>query len=113
VVFISFKRVLFSVPLEQLNLKTESLRFAAPGAHTPQINGQLACHSHDRFFPCGTCGQCTLGQDLPPFDDWLVVRLEADQSPSQLHQGSAQARVAVFGHAALQPSIATGVFART
>ena len=41
----------------------------------------------------------------------LVVRLEADQSPGQFHQGSAQTRIAVFGHAALQPRIAATVFA--
>jgi len=33
------RRVLLSVPLEQLNLKAESFRFASPGAHKPQING--------------------------------------------------------------------------
>src|SRR6267143_3622576 len=108
----------FSVPLEQLNLKTESFRFTSPGAHTPQIDGQLACHSHNSFFAGSSGGnrasavRTAFGQDLPPFDDRLVVGLEADQSPGQLHQGSAQARVTVFGHAALQPGIATRVLAR-
>jgi hypothetical protein len=37
-------------PSFQLNHQTESLRFAAPGAHAPQINGQLPRHSYDRFF---------------------------------------------------------------
>src|SRR5882762_8188310 len=108
----------FSVPLEELNLKTESLRFASPGAHTPQIDGQLACHRHNSFFAGSSGGnrasalRTAFGKDLPPFDDRLVIRLEADQSPGQFHQGSAQAWVTVFGHAALQPGIATRVLAR-
>src|SRR5882724_2488078 len=112
-----FKRVLLSVPLEQLNDQTESFRFAAPGAHSPQIDGQLASYSHDGFFARRSGGNRTsavrtaFGQDLPPFAYWFVIGLEADQSPSQLHQGSAQARVAMLGHAALQPRITTGVFA--
>ena len=49
-IFIFSKRVSpFSVLLEQLNLQTESFRFAAPGAHSPQINGQLTGHSHNGF----------------------------------------------------------------
>src|SRR5437867_13124466 len=43
-------RVLLSVPLEQLNLETEDFWFAAPGAHAPQINGQLPRHRYDSFF---------------------------------------------------------------
>ena len=47
---LSLGRVLLSVPLEQLKDQTESLRFAAPGAHAPQINGQLPRHRYDSFF---------------------------------------------------------------
>jgi len=50
---LSLGRVLLSVPLEQLNEQTESLRFAAPGAHAPQINGQLPRHRYDSFFARG------------------------------------------------------------
>jgi len=39
--------------------------------------------------------------------------LEADQSPSQFHQGSSESGVAVFSHAALQSRIAAAVFAGT
>ena len=111
--FIFSKRVLLSVPLEQLNHQTESFGFAAPGAHAPKIDGQLTGHRHDGFFAGRSGDQCAFGQDLPPFAHRLVIGLEADQSPSQLHQGSAHAWVAMLGHAALQPRIATGVFART
>ena len=112
VVFYLLKRVLLSVPLEQLNDQTDCFGCAAPGADSPQINRQLARHRHDGFFARGSSGQRSFGQDLSPFYDWFVVRLEADQSPGQFHQGSSQARVAMFGHATLQPGVATGVFAR-
>ncbi len=64
------------------------------------------------FLRAAPVASAPLARICSPFDDRLVVRLEADQSPSQLHQGGAQARIAVFSHAALQPRITTAVFAR-
>ena len=52
-------------------------------------------------------------QDVSPFDDGAVVRLEAHQAPGGLDQGGAQPRVALFSHAALQGGLAAAVFART
>jgi hypothetical protein len=65
VVFISSRRVLLSLfPSFQLNLQTESLRFTAPGAHTPQIDGQLACHSYDRFLRAAPVAKAPLAKIL-------------------------------------------------
>ena len=64
------------------------------------------------FLRAAPVASAPLARILPPFHDRLVMGLEADQSPSQLHQGSSQARITVFGHAALQPRIAAAVFAR-
>jgi hypothetical protein len=48
------RRVLLSVPLEQLNLKTEDFWFAALRAHPPQIDSQLPGYRHDGFFAGST-----------------------------------------------------------
>ena len=76
-----FKRVLLSVPLEQLNDQTESLGFTSPSAYAPQINGQLPRHCYDGFFARGAGSKRTFGQEPLPFEDWFVVGLEADQPP--------------------------------
>ena len=70
-----------SVPLEQLNDQTESFGFAAPGAHAPQINGQLACHRNDGFLARSPSGQRTFSEGCSPFYNWFVIELEADQAP--------------------------------
>src|SRR5882724_7806401 len=65
-----------SVPLEQLNDQTESLRFAAPGAHAPQINGQLTCYRNDGFLAGRAGSQRAFGEGCSPFYNWFVIGLE-------------------------------------
>ena len=60
---------------------------------------------------CDRSGEGTFSEDLSPFHDRFVIGLEPNQTPGQFHQRSAQTRIAVFGHAALQSRIAAGVFA--
>jgi hypothetical protein len=73
----------------------------------------LAGQSDDGFFALGPGGELTFSQALFPFTHRSVAGLEADHSPGQFNQRSAQARVTVFGHAALHSSVATAVFAGT
>ncbi len=90
--------------------EAEISRLELAGAQAPEVDRELARDRHDRFLSGRASGKGAFGQDLAPFYDRFVGGLEADQTPGSLDQRGSQARVAMFGHAALHPSVATGVF---
>src|SRR5205823_4090522 len=61
------------------------------------------------FLARGACGEGSFSEDLSPFYNRFVIGLEADQTPGQFHQRSAQARIAMFGDATLQARVAATV----
>src|SRR5438067_13934260 len=71
----------------------------------------LAGHGHDGFLARRPSGEGTFSKDRSPFYNRFVIGLEADQTPGEFHQRSAQARIAMFGHATLQAAVAATVFA--
>src|SRR6266404_2825741 len=106
---------LLSVPLELTLLKAQAeLLWAKPaGADPPQVHGKLTRHGDDGLFARGPGGQSAFGQNSSPFHDRFVIGLEADQPPGQFHQRRSQPRVAVLGHAALEPGVTATVFSGT
>jgi len=94
-----------------LSLQPEGGGLDPAGAQAPEVDCQLPGHRHDRFLARGPGGERAFGQDSSPFHNRPVLGLEADHPPGQLDQGGPQPRVAVLGHASLEPGLATGVFA--
>src|SRR5260370_11726090 len=97
----------------KLEVKAQLLRAEPAGADAPQIDRQLACDGNDGFFARRTGSERATPQHLFPFEDRLVIRLEAPESPGQLHQRRPQTRITVVGHATLQSRVAATVLSRT
>src|SRR5215210_3021260 len=94
-------------------MKAELLRRALAGVEPPEIDGQVARDRDYGFLALRAGGAGAFAQECQPLPHRWIGGLEADQSPRQLDERSSQSRVAMLGHAALDPFVAAAVLAGT